>query len=181
MDKKFRLLKKQELVIDLCGAPGGWSQYLAKKLPKSSHIILADLAKVNLPDIFNLDCLQCDITTNEAIQQIKSIMNSFSPPKEKVDLVVSDCSPKMGGNYATDHARQIYLVMHAFRIAVTLKADVLVAKVFDGKDFPDLKELLKEGYENFKIYKPPASRSESSELYIITRGIIKDYVPPEDF
>lgn len=181
LDEKFNLISKQKLVLDLCGAPGGWSQYLVKKLPKTSHIILVDLKRVRLSNIENTECLRCDITTEDAINQIKFKMETFSPPFEKVDLVVSDCSPKMSGNYTTDHARQIYLVMHAFRIAVTFKANSMIAKVFDGSDFPELKKLIKKGYKDLRIFKPPASRSESAEFYIITKGLIESYVPPEDF
>ncbi|MHA1988927.1 MAG: SAM-dependent methyltransferase, partial [Promethearchaeota archaeon] len=116
-----------------------------------------------------------------AINQIRSKMNNHTPQLEKADLVVSDCSPKMSGNYSTDHIRQIYLVMHAFRIAITFKADILVAKVFDGSDFPELKRLIKKGYDDLRVFKPPASRSESAELYLIAKGLIDSYVPPKDF
>jgi 23S rRNA (uridine2552-2'-O)-methyltransferase len=167
--------------LDICGAPGGWSQYLAKKLPKTSNVVLIDLAKVNLAKIENINCIKCDITTEEAIDQIKIVLQSFKPPIDAAELVISDCSPKMSGNYSTDHVRQIYLVMHAFRIAITFKANVLVAKVFDGSDFPDLKNLIKKGYKNLRIFKPPASRAESAELYIIAKDLIDSYVPPKDF
>ena len=71
--------------------------------------------------------------------------------------------------------------MHAFRIAVLLKAKTFVAKAFDGVDLPEAKALIKKGYKKLKIYKPKASRSESSELYLIAMDIIEDYEPPEDF
>ncbi|MHA1990202.1 MAG: SAM-dependent methyltransferase [Candidatus Hodarchaeales archaeon] len=181
LDEKFHIVKKQKLVLDLCGAPGGWSQYLVKKLPKTSNVVLIDLARVRLSNIENVNCIKCDITTEEAIDQIKTVLQGFNPPLDEAELVISDCSPKMSGNYSTDHAKQIYLVMHAFRIAITFKANVLVAKVFDGSDFPDLKNLIKNGYKNLRIFKPPASRAESAELYIIAKDLIDTYVPPKDF
>ena len=168
-------------MIDLCGAPGGWTQYLAQKLPKSSKILLLDLAMVSLDDLENVSCLQCDITTKDAVDQAKAFIAKQTPPIEGVDLVLSDCSPKMGGNYATDHARQIYLAMHAFRIAVLLKAKVFVAKAFDGTDLSILKTLLTRGYEDLRIHKPKASRSSSAELYLVAKGLKEGYLPPEDF
>lgn len=168
------------MIIDLCGAPGGWSQYVLTKLSKNSKVILIDLARVKISDE-NCFCFQEDITSNSIIDKIHQIMSQFNPPFTKADLVISDCAPKMGGNYATDHARQIYLVSHAFRIAVNLKAEKFLAKVFDGSDFPNLKILIKKGYKDLRIYKPKASRSESAELYILAQGLVEDYVPPEDF
>ena len=182
MDEKFHLFHhKQKLIVDLCGAPGGWSQVIHKKVPHATKILLIDLAHVTLKDLDNVTCLQCDITTQEVIEQVKKIMDLNVPKLEKVDVVLSDCAPKVGGNYATDQARQIYLAMHAFRVATYFHADTFLAKCFDGTDFPDFKTLVKQGSENIRLYKPPASRSESAEIYVIAKGLIPTYVPPSDF
>ena len=182
IDEKFHIFNhNQKLILDLCGAPGGWSQVIHKKVPQATKILLIDLARVTLKDLNNVTCLQCDITNQEIIEEVKKVMESSIPKLEKVDVVLSDCAPKVGGNYATDQARQIYLAMHAFRVATLFHADIFLAKCFDGTDFSDFKDLVKQGYENIRLYKPPATRSESAEIYVIAKDVINTYVPPPDF
>ena len=162
MHEKFNLFRRGQLIIDLCGAPGGWAQ-VAKEYIGNGRVIILDLQRVNLHGI---ESHECDITSEDTLPFIlKEIA-----PKKTVDLVLADCAPKVSGAWDTDQARQMYLAENALILAIKLQADTFVTKVFEGRDFNEFRENAKKSYTNVRVYKPKASRKESAETYIIISG-----------
>ena len=163
MHEKFHLFKKGQLIIDLCGAPGGWSQVAKEFIGKDGRTIILDLQKVNINGI---ESHECDITNESTLP---FILQEISP-RTTVDLVLADCAPKVSGAWATDQARQVYLAENALIIAIKLQANVFVTKIFEGRDFNEFREIAKKSYNSVRVYKPKASRKESAETYIIITG-----------
>lgn len=160
MDQKFGLFRRGQVVLDLCGAPGGWAQVAKEKVGGNGRIILLDLQSVNnLPEV---ECFRCDITAEETFDLLQELLGD--PPA--VDLLLADCAPKVTGAWSTDQARQIFLAENALRLAVRLRASQAVTKVFEGRDFAALQQFARTYYKSVRIYKPKASRSESAEIYL---------------
>ena len=167
IDTKFKLFHPGQTIIDLCGAPGGWAQAARMSIGKSGRVILLDLQNIsNLP---NVECYQCDITSEEVIPVLYDALGE----NHKVDLLMADCSQRVSGAWKTDQARQIYLAETSLKIAVQLQASALVTKVFQGEDFKELQALTSKHYKNVNNYKPKASRSRSAEIYLIAKNIIR--------
>ncbi|MHA1167778.1 MAG: SAM-dependent methyltransferase [Candidatus Hodarchaeales archaeon] len=169
MDEKFNLFRKNQVIVDLCGAPGGFSQYIKRKLGNDCYIVLADIEKVDA--MKGIDCLQLDITTEDSVAIIKETIARSHPNNKRVDIVIADCSPKVIGSWSTDHARQIYLSENAFQIARGLSARMFVTKVFQGELLEDFITEVKKVYRSVKLHKPKASRKTSAEIYLLARGM----------
>lgn len=163
MHEKFHLFKKGQLILDLCGAPGGWSQVAKEFIGSNGRTIILDLQKVRINGI---ESFECDITAETTLPFIlKQIA-----PQTTVDMVLADCAPKVSGAWATDQARQMFLAENALILAIKLKADTFVTKVFEGRDFNEFREIAKKSFESVRVYKPKASRKESAETYVIIHG-----------
>ncbi len=165
MDDKLHLIKKGMKVVDLGAAPGGWSQVLAKK--KMAHIAAIDI--LPMEPIEGVDFIEMDFTDNEAPDRLKSIMQG------EADVVLSDLSPNTTGHKRTDHLRMMGLVEMAWDFAkdVLKPGGSFVTKVFQGGAEGDFLAELKPHFKTVKHVKPPASRAESSEVYLIGIGFRK--------
>ena len=163
MHEKFHLFKKGQLIIDLCGAPGGWSQVAKEYIGHDGRTIILDLQKVHIDGI---ESHECDITAETTMPFILEQI----APKTTVDMVLADCAPKVSGAWATDQARQIFLAENALIIAIKLQADIFVTKIFEGRDFNEYRDIARKSYTSVRVYKPKASRKESAETYIIISG-----------
>ena len=169
MDEKFRFLKNGQVVVDLGAAPGSWSQYIARTYPKS-RIFAMDLLEIT--PINNVEFYQGDFTTDEALRWLEEKLNLVNAEQGTVDVVVSDMAPNTVGHKKTDHLRQMVLLEYAFDFAVrALKVGgTFVAKSFTGGTTNDLLKQIKERFENVHHIKPPASRKDSVEMFIVATG-----------
>ncbi len=165
INEKIHILKPGMKVVDLGAAPGGWSQVLAKK--KMAHIAAIDILAMD--PIEGVDFIEMDFTDNEAPDRLKSIMQG------EADVVLSDLSPNTTGHKRTDHLRMMALVEMAWDFAkdVLKPGGSFVTKVFQGGAEGDFLAGLKPHFQTVKHIKPPASRSESSEIYLIGIGFRK--------
>lgn len=161
MHEKFKIFKKGQIVIDLCGAPGGWAQVATEYIGNKGQVIILDIQKV--ADLDGVISFEKDITEEDTDQFILDLLDS----NEKVDIVLSDCAPKVSGAWHTDQARQLYLAENALIIGIKLKAKFVICKVFDGKGFYEFRMSGKKSYKKVKIFKPKASRKESAEIYVL--------------
>ena len=164
IQKKFDVIKPGDVVIDLGAAPGGWSQVAKKLVEDSGAIIGIDLLPIN--PIKDVTFLKDDMTKDEALQKIKDIIDG-----KQADVILSDMSPDISGNYSVDQARSIYLCEQAVKtVDMLLKpGGHFVCKVFAGEDLQDLRNYINKKFKMVKHYSPPASRKSSSEIYIIAR------------
>lgn len=163
LDEKFGLLKGAKAVVDLGIAPGGWSQVVAERRPQAA-IVGIDLLEVDpLPGvtIFQMDFMD-DAAPDTLIEALG----------QAPDLVLSDMAANTVGHKQTDHLRTMGLVETAVDFAVQTLAPggAFVAKVFAGGTDKALLDVLKRNFAIVKHAKPPASRKDSSEWYVIAQG-----------
>lgn len=165
LDEKFSLLKPNMRVIDLGAAPGGWTQVTAKVIgQKNSKLVALDILPMD--PVPGVDILCMDFTTDDAPDKLKALVGG------PVDLVLSDMAPNTTGHAGTDHIRIMALAEMAavFAIDVLAPGGAFVCKFFQGGAQKETLDLLKKHFAKTKHAKPAASRSESSETYLVAQG-----------
>lgn len=162
MDDRFQLIKPGMRVLDLGAAPGGWCQ--VAKTRGAGHIVALDLLPVD--PISGVTLLQGDFNDPDMPERLIALMDG--PP----DLVLSDMAPNTTGHGATDHLRIIALAELAldFAMRVLAPGGTFVAKVFQGGSEKQMLAPMKLAFTTVRHAKPPASRKESSELYVVASG-----------
>ncbi|MBM3594960.1 MAG: RlmE family RNA methyltransferase [Alphaproteobacteria bacterium] len=163
LDERFELLKGAKRVVDLGIAPGGWSQVVRERCP-GAGVVGIDLLPVEPMEGVTL--LMMDFLADEAPEAILAALDG--PP----DLVLSDMAANTVGHKQTDHLRTMGLVEAAadFAIRTLAPGGTFVAKVLAGGTDATLLALLKRHFVTVKHAKPPASRKDSSEWYVIAKG-----------
>jgi len=164
LNEKYRLIKPQTKVIDLGAAPGGWSQVVANILKSSGKIAAIDL--LDMPEIQNVNFIQGDFCEPSTHETLKNILG------DKADLILSDMAPNTTGHKATDHLRIMDLCERVFEFAKTAlkEGGSVVIKIFQGGAEPEILNSIKKNFEIVKHHKPPASRKDSSEMYLVAIG-----------
>ena len=165
IDEKLHFLKKDLLVVDLGAAPGGWSQVATQS---GCEVVAIDLLAMD--EVPGVRFVQMDFMDDEAPETLRDMMGG-----RPADIVLSDISPNTTGHKATDHIRIMALVEAAYEFAVEiLKADgTFVAKVFQGGTESELLARMKRDFKTVRHIKPPASRKESAEQYVVASGFRK--------
>lgn len=162
LDDQLKLIKKNMVIVDLGAAPGGWAQIAIER--GVNKIVGIDILPVEpLPGaIF----LEMDFNDNDAPDRLKDLLGG------PADLVMSDLAPNTIGHKATDHIRQIAMVELAlhFAIDVLKPGGHFIAKVFQGGTQHELLALMKRHFKVVKHIKPPSSRKESAELFVVAMG-----------
>lgn len=163
LNQKYALLKNARRVVDLGVAPGGWSQVVRKLAPRAA-VVGIDLLPTD--PIEGATLLQMDFMADEAPAALLEALGG--PP----DLVISDMAANTVGHKATDHLRTMGLVETAAHFAIEHlePGGAFVAKVLAGGTDAELLALLKRHFTSVKHAKPPASRKDSSEWYVIAQG-----------
>lgn len=162
LDEKFELLKHANAVVDLGIAPGGWSQVVVERRPQAK-IVGIDLLDVEpLPGV---KILKMDFMDDAAPGALIDALG------QAPDLILSDMAANTVGHKQTDHLRTMGLVETALDFAIQTLAEGggFVAKVFAGGTDTALLNLLKQNFRIVKHAKPPASRKDSSEWYVIAQ------------
>ncbi|MCE7887750.1 MAG: RlmE family RNA methyltransferase [Alphaproteobacteria bacterium PRO2] len=161
IDEKINLLKKGMKIVDLGAAPGGWSQVAAKK---GCAVVAIDLLEMD--EIPGVDFAQMDFMDDDAPDKLKAMLGG------PADAVLSDMAPNTMGHKSTDHIRIMAVVEAAYYFAkeVLKPGGTFVAKVFQGGAQNTLLAEMKKDFQTVKHIKPPASRKESSEQYLVAIG-----------
>jgi len=164
--KRFGIFSNNDIVVDLGAAPGGWSQVAQEFVGKQGNVIGVDILSIN--PIENVQFIQGDITEDVTISKIKQILNNT-----KADVVLSDVSPDITGNYSVDQARSYWLCGCAFDVAYKLlkPGGIFVCKIFEGVDTKEFIDRLRQCFVSVKKFSPNASRKRSSEIYIIAKSL----------
>ncbi|HUG62074.1 MAG TPA: RlmE family RNA methyltransferase [Methylomirabilota bacterium] len=177
IDDKHRLLKKGMRVVDLGAAPGGWCQVSARRVGSNS----------DAPTVVGIDYLEVDTIPGVILLQ-KDFLDEDAPAAlmdalggEAPDVVLSDMAAPTTGHHRTDYIRTAYLaeVAAAFAIDVLKPGGSFVAKVFRGGTETSLLTALKQNFAIVIHMKPPSSRQESVEMYVVAKGF-KGRREPED-
>jgi 23S rRNA (uridine2552-2'-O)-methyltransferase len=164
---KYHFIRKGNVVVDLGAAPGGWIQAARKIVGKTGFVLGVDLKPISPFPQEYVRTIVGDFTEPETLQQIMD----FLP--RKADIVLSDASPNISGIWEVDNARQIDLAAQALRIALSIlrPSGNFFAKVFEGNMLPGFAKTVKKHFEVVKIIKPKASRTKSSEMYLLAMNL----------
>ena len=165
IDEKFKILKNGISLIDLGAAPGGWSQYVAKKV-KSGKVLSIDLKKME--KISNTAQIIGDFTEPNCQNQIKEYF------KSKVDVVVSDMAANTTGNKNIDSISSGELCKEAIFFAKELlnKDGKFVSKIFMGIVFKEVVSIAKTVFKEVNLFKPKSSKKDSKENFIICKNLL---------
>ncbi len=161
---KFKVINNGMSIVDLGAAPGSWSEFISRKF-KNIKLVAIDLKE--LDKIENVIHIKGDFT--DEITQ-KKIKKNFD---EKIDLVVSDMAVNTTGNKNVDSLVTGELSIEAmnFSLKILRKNGIFVSKIFMGSSFNEIVDSAKKNFREFHVYKPPSSRKESKENFIICKNL----------
>lgn len=170
IDDRFSLIKPGMRVIDLGAAPGGWTQVAVKR--GAERVVGVDLLPVE--PVSGAEVIEGDFTDPDLPDRLKEMLGG------PADLVLSDMAPNTTGHGPTDHMRIMGLAEGAldFAFQVLAEGGGFVAKVFQGGSERQILDPMKQAFASVRHVKPPASRKESSELYVVATGFRSDRLKP---
>ncbi|MFP4070776.1 MAG: RlmE family RNA methyltransferase [Desulfovibrionales bacterium] len=168
MDKRFKLFKPGQKVLDLGAAPGSWSLYAAQRVGQEGIVVAVDLQEMETGG-GNIRSFQDDVF--EPSEALVHLLDELAP----FDLVISDMAPKTTGIKFADQARSFDLAMQALALARErlIKGGHFVVKVFEGPDIRELHSEMRTLFEKVRSFKPKSSRAESKEMFSIGLGMSK--------
>ncbi|KQC16008.1 MAG: 23S rRNA (uridine(2552)-2'-O)-methyltransferase [Methanothrix sp.] len=167
INKRFRLIRRGDAVLDLGAAPGGWLQ-VAKEI-SGGRVVGVDLLPIEPID--GVTTIKADITAPETLELMTEALGG------KANVVICDAAPNLSGNWTLDHARSIDLSSSALRVAkeVLEPGGNFLVKVFQGDTFLDFLSEVRENFRRAQAHSPAASRKESAEMYVVGQGF---FLPP---
>jgi len=168
IDDKYKVLKAGARVVDLGAAPGGWSEIAARRVGPKGRVIALDILEMKpLPGV---EFLKLDFLDEAAPARLKELLGGKA--HGKVDVVLSDMAANATGHRQTDHLRIMALAEAAafFAREVLAPKGTFLCKVLQGGTETRLLAELKRDFETVKHVKPPASRADSAELYLLAKG-----------
>ena len=168
MDDKYRFLKPGQSIVDLGAAPGGWSQVAAKRVQSvegRGRVVAIDISEME--PLAGVEVLHLDFMDPKAPDELKARLSAG-----RADAVLSDMAAPTFGHTKTDHLRIMALAEAAAEFAreVLSPNGTFLAKVFQGGAEHELLAMLKRDFAKVRHVKPPASRSDSAELYVLATG-----------
>ena len=166
IDERDKLLRPGQVVVDLGAAPGGWSQVLAKRVGPQGKVIAIDL--LEMEPVSGVTFIRGDFGSNKGLEAVQAALRG-----RRADLVLSDMAPNMTGIAVSDQARSMELAELARDFALLhLQPDgALLIKIFQGAGYDEYLLSLRRAFRKVVIRKPDASRGESSEQYLLARGL----------
>ena len=161
IQKKHRLIKKGDRVLDLGCAPGSWLLYAAKLTGPKGRVIGVDLKPVTIQVSSHIKIISADVFTL-----------NIEPLEKDFNVVLSDMAPATTGHNSVDAARSYNLCETALNIAqrILLPGGFFVCKIFQGPDFNLFLDTARAGFKRLKVFKPQSSRKASKEIYVIGLG-----------
>ena len=165
LDRRYRLFRAGQTVVDLGAAPGSWSAYALEKVGPGGTVIAVDVLDLQpLPGVL---FLQADLTDAAGLQNCIAELGSYS-----ADLVISDMAPNLTGIADKDQADSLVLAQTAYRIACSAlrRNGHLLVKLFQGDGSAAFRKQLLEKFDKVLTVKPKASRSTSSEVYFLAKS-----------
>jgi len=169
--EKFKVIKEGDVVVDLGAAPGGWLQIAREKVGEKGFVLGVDIAEIRKLPWRNVKTIKFDITDPNIVKEIQKIL------PRRADVLLSDLSPKVTGIWELDHARQIFLSEKALEIALKIlkEGGNVVIKVFQGGMMQEFMEKMKVNFRKTRLFKPPASRKSSAEIYAIGFSLRREH------
>jgi 23S rRNA (uridine2552-2'-O)-methyltransferase len=163
IDRRTRLLRPGQRVLDLGAAPGSWAMYAARKIAPSGKLLAVDLEPIAVSLGPNAEFVQGD-----AFALDDGTLSRFAP----YDVVLSDMAPRTTGNRVTDQVRSFELFMRALAVAATLGAPggSFVGKIFMSDELPLARAELRKHYGTERLIRPEGTRAVSTELFVVGLG-----------
>ena len=164
LDDRFHFLKRGGRVVDLGAAPGGWTQVAVARVGENGKVLGVD--RLPMDPIPGAEVLILDLLDPDAPERIRAALNG------PADVVLSDMAASSTGHHQTDHLRNVALCEAALELAedVLAPGGGFVAKVLRGGAERTLLDRVKRGFATVRHVKPPASRPDSSEIYLVATG-----------
>ena len=166
MDKRFKLLRTGQNILDLGATPGSWALYAARKAGPQGKVLAIDIndSDVSFPP-------QVKFARGDALdpdQELRAEIDSRLP----FDLLLSDMAPKTTGIKLRDQTRSVELALAALTLAraVLVPGGTAAIKVFQGPDVPDFLNQMRELFSKVRTFKPKSSRPESTEIFVLGFG-----------
>ncbi len=162
VDRRHRLLRSGMTVVDLGAAPGGWSQYAARR---GLRVLAVD--RLEMEPLDGVRVLQCDFSTDEGLRWVEEALEVGA-----VDVVLSDMAPNLTGHPSVDMPAAMGLAELAADFAgqVLQENGIFLVKVFQGEGFDAFRRRLAASFSRVTVEKPGASRPGSREVYLLARG-----------
>lgn len=166
LDKRFKLFKRGQKVLDLGAAPGSWSLWAGKKVGDEGLVLSCDIQKTDTRFPKNVTFMQEDVFDRSP--EFDALLKEKGP----FDMVISDMAPNTMGHKATDHLRSIALCEEALWVALAtlVKGGHFVVKVFQGAEEQSYREGLRTYFKTVKTLKPKSTRQESKEIFMVGMG-----------
>jgi 23S rRNA (uridine2552-2'-O)-methyltransferase len=165
LDRRDKLLRPGQMVVDLGAAPGSWSQYAARRVGPEGRVIAVDI--LPMEPVRNVRFIEGDFTDEAVFRRCLAALEG-----RRADLVISDLAPNLTGIRATDQARSMQLAELALDFACRslCAGGSLLIKVFEGAGTDAYRREVARRFEHVAVRKPPASRGASREIYVLARG-----------
>lgn len=167
LNDQFHFFKKGKRIVDLGAAPGGWSQVAVQKVGSTTeHPLVFGIDILPMDPIAGAQLLEMDFTDDKAPEALKAIMNG------PADVVMSDMAANTTGIPSVDHLRTMNLIElgYDFALQVLKPGGFFIAKIFAGGTDSQFLAKMKRDFEVVKHVKPPASRKDSVEYYVVAKG-----------
>lgn len=166
LNRKYKIIKNGDSVVDLGAAPGGWSQVALELVGEDGLVIAVDLNWIKPFPEENFWAIKGDFTAEETLEEIRRTLQG------KAQVVISDAAPKLSGIKDLDQLRSIDLAQTVLLICddVLKYKGNMVMKVFQGEGYPELLKEVKRKFQTVRTTKPPSSRKKSGEMYVVARG-----------
>lgn len=163
IDERVQLLRRGQRVLDLGAAPGSWTQYAAERVGDEGRVVAVDLADMRVALPKNVVFLQHDVYA-----LTPEVLAATGAPTE-FDVVLSDMAPKTSGQRVRDQFLSYELYLRAVTLTDTwlVRGGSFAGKIFQGAELEDARKATAERFEQVKIVKPKASRSESYEIFLV--------------
>ena len=167
INKKYKIFKPGMTTVDLGAAPGGWSQVAKEFIGCNGLIFSVDLLPMQL--VSGGEFIQGDFNEVKTFYQLNELIRKKTK-EGRIDLVISDMAPNISGMKSVDQTRSLHLVELAWNYSrrVLLTGGGFLAKVFQGPSVDIFLTGLRPYFKHIRLIKPSASRSRSSEIYILT-------------
>ncbi len=169
--QKYTILKKGDAVLDLGCSPGSWAMYAAKIVGPKGMVVgvdLLDTKKMGLANAADIHLIRADIMAENIIRIIQEKRNHFN-------VVLSDIAPRTTGNKWADQQKSLTLSRRTLELSEELlsRNGNFYCKVFEGEDFKEFVNQVKERFKSVKIFKPKSSRSESREVFVLGMRFVR--------